>query len=94
MAIWLQAQSYEVVVLSQGGFEEGTLDLAKKLLGAVLKCGWTNSSNLPSLLSSKLCQAFRTFMFSGKAEMGRDFYVKNVNHRQASEYQKQKKANI
>ena len=37
MATSLQAQSYEVVVLSQGGFEEGTLDLAKKLLGAVLK---------------------------------------------------------
>ena len=34
---YLQAQSYEVVVLNQGGFEEKTVDLAKELLDAVLR---------------------------------------------------------
>jgi len=74
-----KAQSYEVVVLSQGGFGDRTVELAKELLAAVLRCGWCGSTSLPPLLSFKLCQAFRTFMFSGKAEMGRDFYVKIVN---------------
>ena len=34
---YLQTQSYEVVVLNQGGFEEKTVDLAKELLDAVLR---------------------------------------------------------
>ena len=34
---YLQVQSYEVVVLNQGGFEEKTVDLAKELLDAVLR---------------------------------------------------------
>ena len=33
----LQAQSYEVVVLSQGGFGDRTVELAKELLAAVLR---------------------------------------------------------
>ena len=34
---YLQAQSYEVVVLRQGGFGEKAVELAKDLLAAVLR---------------------------------------------------------
>lgn len=117
-------------MLSQGGFGEKTVELAKDLLAAVLR--WASSvpfkissiemSPLPGVdgpvpqvflhfsvsnfakpsgpllsffLSCFLMYNFtyicfsmtylyqmdspRTFMFSGKAEMGRDFYVKIVN---------------
>ena len=70
-----KTQSYEVVVLRQGGFDEKTVELAKQLLDAVLKCGWSGSTPLPPLLSFKHCQAIQTFTFFGLAEMGRNFYV-------------------
>ena len=74
-----KTQSYEVVVLRQGGFDEKTVELAKQLLDAVLRCGWSGSPPLPPLLRFKLCQAIQTFTFFGLAEMGRNFYVQVLN---------------
>jgi len=70
---------YKVIVLSKGGFGDKTVTEAKELLGKVLRCRWDGQGSLPPLLTRRLHTAFRTFMFSGKAEMGRDFYVKIVN---------------
>jgi len=70
---------YEVLVLSRGGFQDATVEEAKALLARVLRCGWQGDAHLPPLLTRRLQRAFKTFMFSGKAEMGRDFYVKIVN---------------
>lgn len=68
-----------MLVLSRGGFQDPTVEEAKELLARVLRCGWQGDSHLPPLLTRRLQRAFKTFMFSGKAEMGRDFYVKIVN---------------
>ena len=71
-----KAQRFEVLVLSKGGFGEPIVDEARDLLVRVLGCGGDGSMSLPPLLTARLRKAFETFMFSGKAEMGQNFYLR------------------